>query len=109
MPADPIPHTPHHMGAPASPPPAGAQIPSLNGISSGGPGLSAGDISPNQPPKAGTLNRLRQGVTSGPKDTIPITSKTPPRKQRSSRFHVTERVEIEKLPNFGGELIANDE
>jgi serine/threonine-protein phosphatase 2A regulatory subunit B' len=26
-----------------------------------------------------------------------------PRKQRSSRFYVTEKVEIEKLPNFTGE------
>lgn len=58
------------------------------------------------PPKIGTLNRLRQGgsIAQGPKDTIPITNKTPPRKQRSSRFHVTEKVELEKLPNFGGEI-----
>lgn len=40
------------------------------------------------------MNRLR-----GPKDTIPAVGKTP-RKQRSSRFYVTEKVEIEKLPNF---------
>lgn len=37
----------------------------------------------------------------GPKDTIPAVGKTP-RKQRSSRFYVTEKVEIEKLPNFAG-------
>lgn len=103
MPADPLPHTPHHMGSPSSPPPIGAQIPSLNGINNG-PGLTTSELGGNQPPKVGTLNRLRQAVPPGPKDTIPITSKTPPRKQRSSRFHVTERVEIEKLPNFGGEL-----
>ncbi|KAH7340778.1 phosphatase 2A regulatory B subunit-domain-containing protein, partial [Rhizoctonia solani] len=48
------------------------------------------------PPRAGTMNRLRQQT---PKDTIPVIGK-PPRKQRSSRFHVTERVEIEKLPAF---------
>lgn len=40
------------------------------------------------------MNRLR-----GPKDTIPIVGK-PPRKQRSSRFVVTEKVEIERLPPF---------
>lgn len=58
------------------------------------PGLTATETA--QPPKAGTLGRLRQG----PKDTIPVNAKTPPRKQRSSRFHVTEKVELEKLPNF---------
>jgi serine/threonine-protein phosphatase 2A regulatory subunit B' len=41
------------------------------------------------------LNRLR----AGPKDTIPMVGK-PPRKQRSSRFIVTEKVEIERLPPF---------
>ena len=110
MPVDPIPHsvatasqpsssiTPfHHTGSPGSPPPPGAAIASL----------SSARASPlrelGTPPKAGTLNRLRQGPsTSGPKDTIPITSKTPPRKQRSSRFHVTEKVELEKLPHFNG-------
>jgi len=47
------------------------------------------------PPRNSTLNRLR----SGPKDTIPV---KPPRKQRSSRFVITEKVEIEKLPPFMG-------
>ncbi|KAA1474941.1 protein phosphatase 2A regulatory B subunit [Dentipellis sp. KUC8613] len=47
------------------------------------------------PPRANTLNRLR----TGPKDTIPIVGK-PPRKQRSSRFVVSEKVEIERLPPF---------
>ncbi|OBZ75093.1 Serine/threonine-protein phosphatase 2A regulatory subunit delta isoform [Grifola frondosa] len=51
---------------------------------------------PVTPPRANTLNRLR---TTGPKDTIPIVGK-PPRKQRSSRFVVTEKVEIERLPPF---------
>ncbi|CAL1704402.1 unnamed protein product [Somion occarium] len=50
---------------------------------------------PVTPPRANTLNRLR----TGPKDTIPIVGK-PPRKQRSSRFVVTEKVEIEKLAPF---------
>lgn len=44
------------------------------------------------PPRA---NRLR----AGPKDTIPMVGK-PPRKQRSSRFVVTEKVDIERLPPF---------
>ncbi|TEB35853.1 protein phosphatase 2A regulatory B subunit [Coprinellus micaceus] len=47
------------------------------------------------PPRNTTLNRLR----AGPKDTIPMVGK-PPRKQRSSRFVVTEKVEIERLPPF---------
>lgn len=47
------------------------------------------------PPRNSTLSRLR----SGPKDTIPV---KPPRKQRSSRFVITEKVEIEKLPPFMG-------
>ncbi|TFK55149.1 protein phosphatase 2A regulatory B subunit [Heliocybe sulcata] len=54
------------------------------------------------PPRAGTLNRLR----TGPKDTIPIVGK-PPRKQRSSRFVVTEKVEIERLPAFS-EIAPNE-
>lgn len=45
------------------------------------------------PPRNSALSRLRPG----PKDTIPV---KPPRKQRSSRFVITEKVEIEKLPPF---------
>jgi len=54
---------------------------------------------PATPPRSTTTlnNRLRQA----PKDTIPMVGK-PPRKQRSSRFHVTEKVEIERLPAFNG-------
>ncbi|KAF8636602.1 hypothetical protein AX17_003412 [Amanita inopinata Kibby_2008] len=52
------------------------------------------DHSSTTPPRTTPLNRIR-----GPKDTIPIVGK-PPRKQRSSRFVVTEKVEIEKLPPF---------
>ncbi|KAL5489850.1 RTS1 [Sanghuangporus weigelae] len=44
----------------------------------------------------GTLNRLRSQT---PRDTIPIIGK-PPRKQRSSRFVPSERVEIAYLPSF---------
>jgi serine/threonine-protein phosphatase 2A regulatory subunit B' len=54
----------------------------------------AGNVTP---PRPSPLNRLRPG----PKDTIPIAGK-PPRKQRSSRFVVTERVDIERLPPFMG-------
>ncbi|GAA98002.1 uncharacterized protein L969DRAFT_102306 [Mixia osmundae IAM 14324] len=55
------------------------------------------------PPKSGPIAKLRQGgvpspTSQTPKDTIPL-AKTP-RKQRSSRFHVTERVELERLPGF---------
>lgn len=53
------------------------------------------DHSNGNVPRTSTLNRLR----AGPKDTIPIAGK-PPRKQRSSRFVVTEKVDIERLPPF---------
>ncbi|KAI4527540.1 protein phosphatase 2A regulatory B subunit [Schizophyllum commune Tattone D] len=59
------------------------------GKDAAGPGGAA------TPPRNTTLNRLR----AGPKDTIPMVGK-PPRKQRSSRFVVTEKVEIERLPAF---------
>jgi serine/threonine-protein phosphatase 2A regulatory subunit B' len=49
------------------------------------------------PPRAIAGSRLR----AAPKDTIPIVGK-PPRKQRSSRFVVTEKVDIERLPPFMG-------
>lgn len=64
------------------------------------------------PPKAGPINKIRgvggspgtptsaAGSPTGIRDTIPI-AKTP-RKQRSSRFHVTERPEIQRLPGFMG-------
>lgn len=55
--------------------------------------LNPGELPPRQTP----LNRLRQT----PKDTIPIIGK-PPRKQRSSRFVPSEKVEIERLPPFVG-------
>ncbi|KAJ3496974.1 hypothetical protein NLJ89_g10410 [Agrocybe chaxingu] len=53
------------------------------------------DHSNGSVPRNTALNRLR----AGPKDTIPMVGK-PPRKQRSSRFVVTEKVEIERLPPF---------
>lgn len=95
------------MTSPSSPPPpASASIAASGGGLPHGiggqtaPGLTTTE--PAIPPKAG-LNRLRQG----PKDTIPVNAKTPPRKQRSSRFHVTEKVELEKLPNFN-EVVQGD-
>ncbi len=58
------------------------------------------NLNEGTPPRASTLNRLRspQGT---PKDTLPFGK--PPRKQRSSRFVTTEKVEIEKLPTFSGQ------
>ncbi|KAG0296540.1 Serine/threonine-protein phosphatase 2A 56 kDa regulatory subunit gamma isoform, partial [Dissophora globulifera] len=60
--------------------------------------LSPGPTSPSgklstekEVPKSGPINRMK----NAPKDAIPI-SKTP-RRQRSSRFHVTERVTLERL------------
>lgn len=63
--------------------------------------LGGGDTAggPLTPPRAGTL--ANRGLRPGPKDTIPISGK-PPRKQRSSRFVVNEKVEIERLPAFSG-------
>ena len=46
-------------------------------------------------PKSGPLNRIKNG-----KD-IPVTIKGP-RRQRSSRFHITEPVNLEKLSAFKG-------
>ena len=67
-------------------------------LNSGQDRLGAGpDHTNGNVPRNSTLNRLR----AGPKDTIPMVGK-PPRKQRSSRFVVTEKVEIERLPPFMG-------
>ncbi|KAF9993219.1 Serine/threonine-protein phosphatase 2A 56 kDa regulatory subunit delta isoform [Entomortierella chlamydospora] len=52
------------------------------------PGKGTGE---KEIPKSGPINRMK----NAPKDAIPI-SKTP-RRQRSSRFHVTERVTLERL------------
>ncbi|EJD52951.1 protein phosphatase 2A regulatory B subunit [Auricularia subglabra TFB-10046 SS5] len=59
--------------------------------------LGSPDRLSTEPPKAGTRPGGLRSI--GPRDTIPMVGK-PPRKQRSSRFHVTERVEIERLPSF---------
>ncbi|KAH6582580.1 hypothetical protein BASA61_008480 [Batrachochytrium salamandrivorans] len=46
-------------------------------------------------PKSGALNRMKNAVG---KD-MPVSTKAP-RRQRSSRFHITEKVELERLPAF---------
>lgn len=69
----------------------------VGGLTVGMAGIGLEGRQPGQPPKAGQLTKLRQG----PRDTIPIVGKSP-RKQRSSRFHVTEKVHLEKLPAFNG-------
>ncbi|SAM04793.1 hypothetical protein [Absidia glauca] len=45
-------------------------------------------------PKTGALNRLK----NAPKDQIPISKA--PRRQKSSRFYVTEKVQLERTPAF---------
>lgn len=72
-------------------PPVGMKSASVPSSASAHKPATSGD---REVPKSGPLQRLK----NGPKDVIPI-SKTP-RRQRSSRFHVTERVELEKLSNF---------
>ena len=58
-------------------------------------------------PKNGPINRIKNAS----KDTIPIA--VGPRRQHSSRFHVTEKIELEKLVGFKGiyiiylELLTN--
>lgn len=47
-------------------------------------------------PKAASINRLKNAAKEG----LPISKA--PRRQRSSRFHVTEHVELEKLAGFKG-------
>lgn len=50
-------------------------------------------------PKTGALNRLK----NAPKDQIPISKA--PRRQKSSRFYVTEKVQLERTPAFDGKSI----
>ncbi|WFD02724.1 serine/threonine-protein phosphatase 2A 56 kDa regulatory subunit delta isoform [Malassezia obtusa] len=68
--------------------------------------LNAGPPNPNAPasgsaPSAATLTRNRPTVpqTVAPRDTIPVT-KSPPRKQRSSRLQPSDNVTLEPLPSF---------
>jgi hypothetical protein len=111
MPPDPIPHSsasPHH--------PVSTPSPSLgnrgSAVNSGSPTSPTSPTSAHPihglnrdnatPPRAGPIGRLRQtsGSPATPRDTIPIARS--PRRQRSSRFHVTERVELQRLPSFTG-------
>ncbi|KAI1319704.1 hypothetical protein EDD11_003398 [Mortierella claussenii] len=79
----------------AEPPKQQHQFPDAIALETPPPGSPAGH--PNRPlgekevPKSGPINRMK----NAPKDAIPI-SRTP-RRQRSSRFHVTERVTLERL------------
>lgn len=115
MPADPMPHpsaTFHHpvahgnvtlnrAGITSSPPLLGMATPP-SPTSAVAPHLVSSLHGPNAtPPKAGPISKLRGTVPGGqgtPKDTIPM-AKTP-RKQRSSRFHVSEKIEIRPLPSL---------
>ncbi|KAK6992559.1 Serine/threonine-protein phosphatase 2A 56 kDa regulatory subunit [Favolaschia claudopus] len=57
----------------------------------------AGTLDLPGPPRATLSNMSR--LRANTKDTIPIVGK-PPRKQRSSRFFITEKVDIERIPSF---------
>jgi hypothetical protein len=50
-------------------------------------------------PKTGALNRLK----NAPKDQIPISKA--PRRQKSSRFYVTEKVQLERTSAFEGKAM----
>jgi len=87
---------PAHITSPA--PPTVVVSTSAEDMAIDAPSKKDGRI-PGGGPASGTLGRLR----SGSPDTIPTAGKTP-RKQRSSRFHVSDRVVLERLPGFNGEL-----
>ncbi|KAM0792140.1 hypothetical protein ACM66B_004839 [Microbotryomycetes sp. NB124-2] len=102
MPADPLPHpssSPHHPVSPTR---------SAGGVGSGPYPTASGSPPPNAaqaaanaantPPKAGVVTGGKLRPAGTPKDTIPAAKS--PRKQRSSRFHVSEKVELERLPGF---------
>lgn len=122
---------PHHPRQSAVPTPASMSSPSSNNMSPSSSAAAGAGLSPQQnsspatgsgfdspsssssfaqqqqtPPKVGPMSKLRGAAPvsttaqQAPKDVIP-TPKTP-RKQRSSRFHVTEKVELERLPGFLG-------
>ncbi|GAA5987578.1 hypothetical protein JCM11641_005366 [Rhodosporidiobolus odoratus] len=121
MPADPLPHpssAPHHpVGSPAHPRTSGVPFPGgvVGGISPSSSPAPPGSAEPGTPPKASagvaepgakglkTAVGAAAGAGAGagaPKDTIPMTAARTPRKQRSSRVHVTEKAELERLPGF---------
>jgi serine/threonine-protein phosphatase 2A regulatory subunit B' len=117
MPPDPLPHpssSPHHQlpgglhrtaGVPfptASAGPGPMSPPPGAGVSIASAGLGGMSHDPNTPPKAPAINKIKgmSGTQATPKDTIPM-ARTP-RKQRSSRVHVDEKVELQRLPGFLG-------
>ncbi|KAG0229060.1 hypothetical protein BGW42_001829 [Actinomortierella wolfii] len=63
-----------------------AEYNNVQPVSAGPPTPTGKSMGEKEVPKSGPINRMK----NSPKDTIPI-SKTP-RRQRSSRFHVTEQV-----------------
>ncbi|KAJ7740681.1 protein phosphatase PP2A0 B subunit gamma isoform [Mycena maculata] len=96
-------HAPEVNGTP--PPPivvVSSDAPQETPYRAGQPGtperLPVGGLDlPGGPPRANLSNMSR--LRANAKDTIPIVGK-PPRKQRSSRFVITEKVDIERLPPF---------
>ncbi|GJN88799.1 hypothetical protein Rhopal_001769-T1 [Rhodotorula paludigena] len=123
MPQDPLPHpssAPHHpipggpqrtsavpfptagaslSGAVSPPPGPSASAATANLASVGDPSTGAGAGAAKAQVAANKLKAAQQQQGAGtPKDTIPM-ARTP-RKQRSSRVHVTEKVELERLPGF---------
>lgn len=105
MPQDPLPHpssSPHHPVTPSRAGGAGSPLPFPSAAGSPPSNAPPGPGGQATPPKAGAQSAGKLRPAGTPKDTIPM-AKTP-RKQRSSRFHVTEKVELERLPGFMGEL-----
>ncbi|GAA5900744.1 hypothetical protein JCM6882_007654 [Rhodosporidiobolus microsporus] len=113
MPPDLLPHpsaAPHHPISGGSSLPRTSGVPFPGSSTSGGgispsvsPGPPGGAHEPGTPPKTAPTNKLKSaaaGAQGTPKDTIPMTTARTPRKQRSSRVHVTEKVELERLPGF---------
>ncbi|KAJ3366084.1 Serine/threonine-protein phosphatase 2A 56 kDa regulatory subunit delta isoform [Allomyces arbusculus] len=105
-----------HAGAPAHPVPTlytaagtSASGPVLqqqklaSPTTGGGGGLMPMETAPKDVPRAGPISRLKAGNAS--KDGIPVSKL--PKRQRSSRFHSSEHVEFEKLPNFR-EVLAHE-
>ncbi|GAA5833911.1 hypothetical protein JCM11251_006008 [Rhodosporidiobolus azoricus] len=120
MPPDLLPHpsaAPHHPISPSSSGSPSSSLPRTSGVPFPGSSISAGagvggippsgspshSNEPGTPPKTAPTNKLKSaaaGAQGTPKDTIPMTTARTPRKQRSSRVHVTEKVELERLPGF---------
>ena len=98
MPQDPIPHTSafHQHPNPLSPPSHRSEIPFTNSP------ISSHHPLPGVPPSA--INKIKNAPIGG-KDTIPI-GRTP-RKQRSSRYYVTEGGDLERLPRLNGMLSSS--